>query len=322
MLATGIGRPRSAIMKTLAAYYYLTAEQITRLLFSPASYAYVNNTHLKFLADSGLVERILPAKQLLYGKPPYVYTLSGKGRQLAKQLGEPVQGRNRSILESTHKPYTLSHMLAVNEFLIKTTLLAKHQEDMVLRQTVHDKVLARNPLSVTLPTQTGGRETKNLIPDSWIDLGQKSLRRRYCFCVEVNLTELTQRRWRETIRKYLYCLPAYKEHFGTGIITVLVSIQTPTDFPIKPLDKLTPAEWEQRHLEEQRRRHRRQNLLQWTETEVQAQNLLSAADMFRFSSAPLDQLSSEELYFGQHWYSPFSDSPVSLLVSEDREAAG
>src|SRR4051812_23982633 len=62
-LLAGIGKPRRAILKALSAYYYLTAEQLTRLLFSPTSYTYVNK-HLQFLIKNQLVEWLVPAKQL------------------------------------------------------------------------------------------------------------------------------------------------------------------------------------------------------------------------------------------------------------------
>jgi len=259
----GIRKPRRAILNALADYYYLTADQLTRLLFSEGSLTYVQ-TQLRELVAEALVEKTLPPKQTVYGRSPFVYRLSRKGRLLAKNLGIAVPKRYRSLAESTHKSYPLSHILAVNEFLIKTTLLAKRNVDIVLRQTLHDKVLSQHPLRVTLP---GEQKTRKLIPDSWIDIGQKSLLRRYCFCVEVNLTEVSQRRWRETVSKYLSCLPAYQAYFETDIITVLVSIQSPTAFPIMLRDTLSAAEKEERLLEEQHRVLRRQNFLQWTDTE-------------------------------------------------------
>ncbi len=76
-----IGKPRRAILEALSTFYYLTADQLTRLLFSPTLYTYVNK-HLQFLVKEELVEKILPAKQILYGRAPYVYTLNRKERNL------------------------------------------------------------------------------------------------------------------------------------------------------------------------------------------------------------------------------------------------
>jgi hypothetical protein len=181
---------------------------------------------------------------------------------------------------------------------------------------VHDKVLARNPLIAQLPQ---AEKPKRLIPDSWIDLGQKSIRQRSCYCVEQNLTQVRQSEWRETVRKYLYCLPSYEEQFGTNIITVLVSVQTGTDFPIKPLDKLTPTELEERQEEAKNRAHRRHLLQTWTEKEITSLNRLQDGDMFRFSSSPLDEITYRQLYFAPHWYIPFQQTPTAL-IPQNKEA--
>jgi hypothetical protein len=224
------------------------------------------------------------------------------------------------VTETIHKPFALSHILAVNEFLIKTVLFAKCNPDIVLRRTLHDKVLAGHPMQVHLP-ELPAEKTKKLIPDSWVDLGQLSIRRRYCYCVEQNLTHVRQKVWRETVRKYLYCTPSYKEQFGTNVLTVLVSIQSATDFPVKPLDRLTPAEQEERAVEAKNREHRRQLLLSWTEAEVKAQNRQRSSDMFRFTSAPLDEMTPEELYCAAHWYTPFQDTPAPLILAAKEESA-
>jgi hypothetical protein len=309
-----IGRPRRAILKALTFYHFLTAEQITRLLYSPTSYTYVNK-HLQYLVKNGLVEWVLPAKQMLLGRAPYVYTLSREGRTVAKDLGFPVLGRYRA--EGTHKAYPIAHVLAVNEFLIKTALLSKTYPDIMLRKLIHDKELFASPLPVKMP---GQRKPALLRPDSWIDMGQKSLRRRYCFCLEMNLTEITSpNKWKEVVRKYLYCIPAYKERFGTPILTVLVSIQTATDFPVKSLESLTPEEQDERKQAEKDRRVRLETLRLWTEAEAKTQNKVNEAGMFYFSSAPLDVLTPTELYFSPHWSIPYHDTPVSLLQNPEEE---
>jgi hypothetical protein len=318
MLA-GLSKAKRSILKALATFHLLTAEQITRLLYQPSSYAWVNNTHLQFLTEQELIEKILPAKQTQYGRAPFVFRLSRTGRLVAKELGYKVTKRYRSFQESTNKLYPLAHILAVNEFLIKAVLLAKYDPDIVLRKFLHDKELFANPLKVQIPNR---EKPAALRSDSWLDIGQMSTRRRYCFCVEQNLTAVKQNEWREMIRKYLYCLPAYKERFGTDIITVIVSIQTGTDFPIKPLSSLTQTEWEERREEAEERQHRLRNYLDWTQAELEAQHRMSDADMFRFSCAPLDQISPTELFYTPHWEIPYRETPVSLLMPQRKEADG
>ena len=108
---------------------------------------------------------------------------------------------------------------------------------MKLRHFVHERRLLADPLKVEIPTDAGTKTTF-LSSDLWLDIGQKSLRHRYCNSVELNLTEISQNRWREVVRKYLYRRPAYKERFGTDLLTVLGSIQTATGYPIKSLTSL------------------------------------------------------------------------------------
>ncbi len=198
-------------------------------------------------------------------------------------------------------------------------LLEKNQPDFVLRQFVHERKLLSEPLKVEVPRE---QKATYLSPDSWLDIGQKSTRRRYCFCVEVNLTEINQRRWLEIVRKYLYCLPSYKERFGTDILTVAVSVQSSTDFPVTSLTSLTPDEIEERKREAKSRTHRLKNLVQWTEAGLQAQNRRQDADMFRFSAASLDQLTYKDLFFSRHWKIPTQESFVSLLAPAGKEDVG
>jgi hypothetical protein len=63
------------IFVALAEFEYLTAEQITRLLYAPASLSHVRK-QLKYLVASGFVLALAGKAVNL----PLVYTLSGVGR--------------------------------------------------------------------------------------------------------------------------------------------------------------------------------------------------------------------------------------------------
>jgi hypothetical protein len=67
-----INTSRLAILKTLAIFHRLTAEQLTRLLYKPGSLTFVQS-HVKYLVDEGFVGGLIPPKQIRYGTTQYVY---------------------------------------------------------------------------------------------------------------------------------------------------------------------------------------------------------------------------------------------------------
>jgi hypothetical protein len=84
------------ILGALAVFGYLTAEQITRLLFAPSSLSYVRKL-LKSLLTGGFV-LVLGGKAV---NLPLIYALSGVGRSFATAMGtaprkDSVHQKNRT----------------------------------------------------------------------------------------------------------------------------------------------------------------------------------------------------------------------------------
>jgi hypothetical protein len=109
------------ILRSLAVFDYLTAEQVTRLCYSAASRTYVKAL-LKSLVDAQLVLSLGGRDVNL----SLIYTLSSTGRQYAAVLGAATGKRVRPSEEQdkSHNPYFLKHTIAVTDVLIAARRLS------------------------------------------------------------------------------------------------------------------------------------------------------------------------------------------------------
>jgi hypothetical protein len=104
------------ILISLAEFQYLTARQLTRLLYAPSSLVYVQK-QLKSLTDTGLIIA-LPGR---FVNMPAVYTLTGKGYTYTTALGMPQRKRVRPMEEREKAPnvFFIQHTMAVSDVLIR-----------------------------------------------------------------------------------------------------------------------------------------------------------------------------------------------------------
>jgi hypothetical protein len=110
------------IISALAQFDYLTAAQVTRLLYAPTSLTHVQE-QMKLLVDASLVIT-LGGKAL---DLPLIYALSGTGRQYAYSLGAPARTRFQpsEVVDAGHNPYFLKHTMSVIDVLIAARLLSQ-----------------------------------------------------------------------------------------------------------------------------------------------------------------------------------------------------
>jgi hypothetical protein len=138
------------IIVALAEFEYLTAEQITRLLYAPSSLSHVRK-QLRSLVAAGFV---LP----LAGKAvnlPLIYTLSGVGRTSASALGTAPRRRFRPSEEQNkgQNPYFMKHTIAVTDVLIAARLLSQTVPGITLSRMYTERELKRK-IHVELPGRT------------------------------------------------------------------------------------------------------------------------------------------------------------------------
>src|SRR5437899_2784319 len=81
------------ILSALSQFYFLTAEQVTRLFYSPNSLTYVQ-TKLKGLTDAGYTHRLF-FQQKRPARATYVYYLARKGLHHLHDSGREVEERSR-----------------------------------------------------------------------------------------------------------------------------------------------------------------------------------------------------------------------------------
>src|SRR5215204_263733 len=135
LVAHDLTKPERDILQALAIYSMLTAEQITRMLYSPASHAYAQR-HLRSLVKKGYLEQILPPKQTRFGSTPFVYIMTSLSRNYLASIGETLPPRFRPSDERRRRGGPLLHSIAVNEVLLNAHLLAKEKEDTELLEFV------------------------------------------------------------------------------------------------------------------------------------------------------------------------------------------
>jgi hypothetical protein len=323
-----INKPQHEVLEALAEFGELTAEQLLRKLqMKPGSKSYLFRQLRDLAAGDGgksYVEVMTAPIHIPFGGAPYVYALGPLGRRYLKRMEYPIQRRYRAREERLHKRIPLEHRLVVNEFLLQAMLLERRNLGVFLSEYLHESYWSANPLKVQIYTDTGETKTVSIAPDLLLDFQIKTPRNQYRFLPEITLSRVSQRRWRQKVRAYCYSLQAYIERFGTNLLTAIpVLVASPTSYLRKDLSRLKPHEQEARDQEAKRCQKLASDLLRWTEAELTKLNLQQEADLFCFSSAPLDEMTPEELFFSAHWVIPFDSTPRPLMPYEaDTEVPG
>ena len=189
------------IIRLFTTYPYLTAEQVTRLLYSMGSAKYVS-ANLKKFTEQKYLHR-LERESINY---PYVYCLGSRGIRYLQSLDCDIPVFHPSE-HTTHKPMFLRHTLAVNEFLIAAATLPSIAPDISIHEIKHDLTLKR--------TQTSA------IPDGWIDfrLNEKT---QLCIWLEMDTGTMDQKPFRKKISSLIeFSRQSYEHIFGTPSLTIV-----------------------------------------------------------------------------------------------------
>jgi hypothetical protein len=160
------------ILRAVHLYRYMTARDVTRLLYSPSSLKYVGRTlsalagNEDFRTNQYLYRFCLPSTAV--GTKERIYTLGVKGRDLLRSgLGLPVDWYFRPY-KVRHLSYShVLHNLVLTRFLVAAAAFAKNVENFRLCQTRTGYELSKVPPSVTL-NQEGKKELIKVIPDAWL----------------------------------------------------------------------------------------------------------------------------------------------------------
>lgn len=237
-----------AFLKAIFSYWFLTAKQVTRLLYSEGSLTSVSS-RLKRLSDNGYLHRTYCPTE--FGRAPIVYTLDRKGINYLKATGDLEDVRYRpSEVPNTH--IFMSHTLAVNDILIDLALTTKKCQNLEVRQIMHERDLKRMPLVIELSDRT-----IRVVPDAWIELRVNG-NEQMCLWLELDRGTTDQKKWRRKIEAITASMKGvYQEHFKVNNLTVMVV----TTSGAKRLS----------------------DLVEWTESELSNNGQKKLAQLFYFS---------------------------------------
>ena len=291
--------PMDKIILALAVFGYLTADQVTRLLYAPGSLTYVKDK-LKSLVDTNYALSLGGRGVNL----PLIYTLSGKGRTYAAFLGQPTWKRYRPSeeREKADNVQFIRHSLAINDVLIGARLLSQTVPSIVLNRMFTERELKRK-IYVEIPEVTQENRIRHrkiciepdasvdfTIEETWHDQTWQDF-----FHIEVyrNLPPLEQR-FKQKVLGYVACAasPQHQAFFQTSALSV--AIFAATERMAKTLKAWTEAALHQQPGEGQR---------------------------FFFTSIDTATATPAEMFLTPVWEQAFSSTPTSLLVIEERQTS-
>lgn len=281
-----ISTANDCILRALATYHYLTAEQVTRLLYARSSLT-TAQTHLKALTDRGYcLRRPLPLP-IHAGSAAYVYLLGPKGRSYAARLGLDVPARFRP--SDIPHPSHLAHAIACSDIYLCAALLSRRVPSVTFERLVPERVLRAQKERV----QVDG-VNRLVVPDGWLSLLAKrnGRRVRYPLVLEVDLHTERQMKWRAKVRGLLaWADGPYATLFGTQCGTVAV---------------ICPGS-----------ERRARTLSVWTATELTMLERQHDSARFLFTGENPAIIAPERLFLDAVWYQPFAPNPVPCIDKED-----
>jgi hypothetical protein len=308
-----IGRPEIRILESVNLFGQLTAEQLSRHL----SYSFrYTQSKCKDLTDKKYLMRLTLPKRTQAGSVPYVYTLARCGRQYLGSQDEDFPPSVKKRYRPSEEQARL-HSLSVNEVLLQFIKETETDPDLSLVRYIPEPEFVREPIKVSIPDRSG-TQTVSLIPDLWLHVRQMidDTPIANCFCVEVNLTPVEQKRWRRKVSMYLNCDAGYIKRIGVQWLQVLTIVNSPGTVLRRGAGTLSEKEKKERQKEVNAAEKTLRDYLQWTEKELVSQNRRSDADLFLFTSAPLDALSPKDLLFSKAYSIPFEPDTTSLFTCE------
>ena len=241
------------------------------------------------------------------GSMPLVYGLSKRSRDYLADQEILVFVRHNDA-SRVAKP----HVIATAEVLVLAKRFERETEWLSYLDYDTEAQLFAEPLEVLVPPGV----TYKLAPDLWLSFEGYPFGE-YVFCVEVNLTKVTDTKWRRKVEAYLNCMKAYKSKFLTEKLKVLVIVATRDNFP-QSVGTMKPEEKAERALQAKERTKRMKKLTRATEKELEANHDAYKAGMFLFTDIPLDEVTPHDLFLSPIWHTPFSDEVVPAMIRDPR----
>jgi len=279
-----------AILRVFVTYRGLTAEQVTRLLYSSGSLTYVRVKLLELVGEKYLTRFQYPT--VSSGTTPFVYTLGPSGIRYLTAIGMELAGF-KPLKEKGKEPsyYFLKHLLSLNDFLIAATLVPRLTHDVSMQNFLHEWQLKQNPLVLSQ-----GRDTISVVPDAWLDckvlVGSSKKPYAMPIWVEMDMGTEWGKKFKDKLKDIVRVIieGVYQDRFGVKNVTVA--------FP-------TPGNEKRRDL---MRSHINAVLHELGQE--------AYADLFLFACLP-ENYDPQTAFLSPIWYSPTGNTPFPLLDLSD-----
>jgi hypothetical protein len=278
------------ILVALSEFGYLTAAQITTLLYAPSSHAYVR----KQLNGLVAAKYVLPLARR-FAAMPRVYTLTGKGYSVLKGLGVPQQIRVRPVeeREKAHNFLFLQHTIAVTDVLIAARLLSQTVPNFALTRMYLDRELKRK-IYVEIPEKICIEPDASCEFEITVTADGKPRTGVDFFHIEV-YRNLPPAEWR------------FKQKIA-GYVSYALSGQHAALFQIPALSIAVLAQTPQMAA----------TLKRWTEEALRDIGRPEEGEWFFFCSLDTATANPEEMFLSPVWEPAFSTTKTPLLMLEEQ----
>jgi hypothetical protein len=280
--ALSLSGVEDALVRAVYDFHFLTAEQVTHLMYSQGSVWYVRLL-LRGLYMRGYLHRLrLPSAAP--GNTAFVYTLGRRGISYLTGAGIADFHRFRPSEQDEHSYLFLTHTLCLNDCLVAARLLELEEPAVQLVDFVHERTLKRTPVRVT----THRSEHIAVIPDAWLDFHVGHGSHQMAVVFELDRGTVDKKAMKKNLRGLVaYARGPYQASFKTDSLSIALAT---TAGP-----------------------HRVELLKNWLEQVLEEATAQSMAGFFLVTALPPGPPSPRELFLSPVWSVPFSPSPVALL---------
>jgi Replication-relaxation len=285
-----------AILRAVYEMHNVTAQDITRLLFSKGSLTHVRSLLSRLAGDADhITNSYLYRFQLptaATGNREKVYALGAKGRDfLMWEAGLPLD---------YYRPYKLRHFsyshilhhLTLTRFVVAAHYWCRNQGDVRLVQTRLCYELARALARVPLDKEV--KKTTLPVPDAWL-LFERSDGKKYPIWLEIDCGSKHSLRLKRDLHNRIEFIRSgeYKKMFQTD--AVLIAYVTTGERP-------------------EYRETRRHAMCAWTSEVLKELGKENWSHIFRFTSVVFDEIYTTPLFDEPIWCCLDSPTPVPLFT--------
>ena len=278
-----INRTKDKLLRAIARYEYLSARQLTRLLYGNSE-TMVERNLSQLLADRYL--QFVPYKDIRDdrpgGRPRRIYRLAQLGYDYVRSLGITPAGRFRAGDRGRQKALPLEHIQQANDLIILAHRFCKQHPTFRVERFETDAELKRHPVYFE-----GAGYRVGVAPDAWTLLSDGE--DEYGIAWELDRATENRTVFREKVRMLVYYSQGgYAAEFETESLTIAF---VATEGGGARLDSMRS----------------------WIEAELTELGAQAVASTFLLSAFNPEEVDPGETFHSPIWSQPFANQPVPLV---------